>query len=414
MNTNARFIVVSLSAIYFTAPAYSQSTVTLYGLVDAGLNYLSNAQTARLSSGPAGKSQISLQEGSVGGQNGSRWGLLGSEDLGGGTSATFRLESGFAINNGTLGQGGAEFGRQAFVGLKAQYGTITLGRQYDSVASYVGPFAASTQWGGYISGHTGDVDNYLNTRRINNSIKYASPVYRGFTFGGLYSFGGVAGSVGSKQLWSIGAGYSAGPVALAAAYLNARNPNLSFYGTNPSALTTAAGNNIGSAGSPSSPETNPVIAGYASANTIQIAAIGAAYQFGSATLGLTYSNVQFRNLGDTASSGPNSLGYHGAAKFNTTEANAKYQLTPSLLAGVAYNYTHNSGADGSGSATYHQASIGTDYFLSKRTDIYGIMVYQHASGTDSLGQPAVAYITGQTASASNHQIALRLGLRHRF
>ena len=55
-----------------------------------------------------------------------------------------------------------------------------------------------------------------------------------------------------------------------------------------------------------------------------------------------------------------------------------------------------------------------DYFLSKRTDVCAMAVYQRASGTDSLGQPAVAYITGQSPSSNNHQIAVRLGIAHRF
>lgn len=62
---------------------------------------------------------------------GDRWGLIGSEDVGGGLKAIFRLEGGFNVDNGMLGQGGAEFGRKAYVGLASPVGTVTLGRQYD-------------------------------------------------------------------------------------------------------------------------------------------------------------------------------------------------------------------------------------------------------------------------------------------
>lgn len=393
---------------------YAQSSVTLYGLVDAGLNYLSNAQTGRSNGSLVGHSQYSFQDGVTGGQNGSRWGLLGTEDLGGGISAIFRLESGFAINTGALGQGGAGVGRQAYVGLKSPIGTVTMGRQYDPVATTVGPFSAAAQWGGYMASHGVDVDNFLNTRRINNSVKFQSPDFNGLSFSGMYSFGGVPGSVGNKQLWSAGIGYTQGAFSAGAAYLNARNPNLSFYGTNPNAGTTPASNNIGSAGSATSAQSNPIYAGYASASTVQIIGAGAAYQIGAATVGATYSNVQFRGLGNTTSSGPNPLAYAGNATFNVAEANLKYQITPSLLAGVAYSYTHNSGADGGASASYHQGVLGLDYFVSKRTDVYTIVVYQHASGTDSLNQPAVAQITGQTPSATDNQAAVRIGIRHRF
>ena len=394
--------------------AQAQSSVTLYGVIDAGVNYLSSAQTGRSGSQLVGHSQYSLQEGSTGGQNGSRWGLRGTEDLGGGLSAIFQIENGFSINNGALGQGGAEFGRQAYVGLQSPYGAVTLGRQYDPVVSFVQPFAAGAQWAGYISSHPDDIDNLLNTRRINNSVKYISRTYAGFNFGGLYSFGGVPGSVGKNQIWSLGAGYTAGSLALGVGYLNSRNPNFSYFGTNPSAGTTLTSNNLGAIGSATTIESNPVVAGYASASTTQVAAAGASYVIGAATLGATYSNTQFRGLGNVGASGPNPFGYSGTATFNNGEASFKYQFSPALLAGVAYDYTHSSGASARPGATYHQASVGTDYFLSKRTDVYGIVVYQHASGTDSLDQPAVASITGQTASANNHQVAVRLGLRHKF
>src|ERR1700754_3324 len=60
-------------------PAFAQGTVTLYGLLDAGVNYLSNAQTGRHDGKLEGGSKYSLEDGSTGGQNGSRWGLLGTE-----------------------------------------------------------------------------------------------------------------------------------------------------------------------------------------------------------------------------------------------------------------------------------------------------------------------------------------------
>ena len=84
-------IPASITVFVFSinTPAYAQSSVTLYGLIDAGLNYLSNAQVGRAGGAPIGHSQYSFQDGVSGGQNGSRWGLLGTEDLGGGTSAVF-------------------------------------------------------------------------------------------------------------------------------------------------------------------------------------------------------------------------------------------------------------------------------------------------------------------------------------
>jgi predicted porin len=398
-----------------TSAAMAQSSVTLYGIVDAGVNYLSSAQTGRSTSGLVGHSQYSIQDGTLGGLTGSRFGLRGAEDLGGGLSAIFQLESGFSLNNGALGQGSDFFGRQAWTGLRSNsLGTVTLGRQYDSVVSFVQPFVSAAQWAGYIGAHPGDLDNLENTRRINSSVKYMSHDYHGLTVGGMYGVGGVPGSTGRNQVWSVGAGYSNGPLALGVGFLNARNPNLSYFGTNPSAGTTATSNNLGSLGSATTPQSNPIFAGYASAQSLQLVAAGGSYAIGNATLGATYTNTQFRDLGDTATSGPNPFGYSGTATFNNAELNFVYQFTPSLLAGVAYDYTHSSGASGRSGAMYHQGAAGTDYFLSKRTDVYAIVVYQHAAGTDSLNQPAVADITGQTASATSHQLAVRIGLRHRF
>src|SRR6202044_3471932 len=120
-------MVAALSGVFATA-AHAQSSVTLYGLIDAGITYTNNQ---------GGHSNWQETSGSI---NGSRWGLRGAEDLGGGLKAIFTLENGFGINNGTLRQGGREFGRQAFVGLAGdQFGAVTLGRQYDSVVDYLAP-----------------------------------------------------------------------------------------------------------------------------------------------------------------------------------------------------------------------------------------------------------------------------------
>ena len=97
--------------------------------------------------------------------------------------------------NGTNGQGGREFGRQAFVGLSSdQYGAVTLGRQYDSVVDYLGPLALTgTQYGGTQFAHPFDNDNLDNSFRVNNSVKYTSANYAGFKFGGMYGFSNEAG-----------------------------------------------------------------------------------------------------------------------------------------------------------------------------------------------------------------------------
>lgn len=149
---NKTLIVAALAGIPAIA-AHAQSSVTLYGLIDAGITYTNNQ---------GGHSAWQETSGSI---NGSRWGLRGTEDLGGGLKAIFTLENGFGINNGTLKQNGREFGRQAFVGLAHDgFGSLTLGRQYDSVVDYLGPLSLTgTQYGGTEFAHPFDNDN-LNTR----------------------------------------------------------------------------------------------------------------------------------------------------------------------------------------------------------------------------------------------------------
>lgn len=376
----------------FAGAAHAQSSVTLYGIIDAGVNYTSNV---------AGHRQFNASSGVL---QGSRWGLRGVEDLGGGLKAIFVLENGFDVMSGSSAQGGRMFGRQAFVGLSSdRYGSLTLGRQYDSVVDFVGGFEAGSQWGGYVAAHPADLDNFNNAFRTNNAIKYTSNNYNGLKFGGLYSLGGVAGDETRNQIWSAGVGYSNGPINLAAAYVNVRNPNQAWGAGNSSTASTTA-NYFSS----------PVVSGFASAHTLQIIGAGGSYGFGAATVGLTYSNIKFKDLGDL-SSGPNPNGYTGSsATFNNAEINFKYQLTPALLFGAAYDYTRGVSINDQSRGQYHQGALGLDYFLSKRTDVYLVGVYQYAKGHDSTGEDARASINGLTASSSDRQAYVRVGIRHKF
>jgi predicted porin len=370
----------------FAGAAHAQSSVTLYGIVDAGFVYNNNSGGQKLYSTSAGNLQ------------GDRWGLRGTEDLGGGLKALFVLENGFNVFTGKLNQGGDEFGRQAYVGLSSQYGTVTLGRQYDSVVDYTGALEVGSQWGTFYGAHPGDLDNMNNSNRTNNSIKYTSTNYSGITFGGLYSLGGVAGQFNRNQIFSGGLGYAKGPLTLGAAYLNVKNPNYSFFGNNSSSSTTATNMSA-----------SQVFSGFATAKTQQVISAGGAYTFGPATVGATYSNTQFKDLGQTAVAGARTVS--GSAKFHNAELNFKYQLTPALLLGAAYDYTK---AYSVANEKIHQGVLGADYFLSKRTDFYIDAIYQHASGTNSLGTTATAQINGLSASSTSNQVAAIVGIRHKF
>jgi predicted porin len=374
----------------FAGVAHAQSSVTLYGLIDEGFNFTNNV---------GGNKLYSLSSGVM---QGSRWGLRGTEDLGGGLKALFVLENGFDVNTGKFGQSGLEFGRSAYVGLSSnQFGTVTLGRQYDSVVDFVAPLAdtAGNQFGGNIGAHPADLDNLNNTFRINNSVKYTSVNYYGLTFGGLYSLGGQAGAFNRNSAFSIGAAYANGPMNFAAAYMHVSDPFNSVYsnGVTPGAAIVS-----------------PVISGYASAHSLQIIGAGGNYKFGPATAGVVWTNIKFKNLGVDAGNAGATANLIGTATFNSVEANFKYQLTPAMLVEVAYDYTQGSPINNQSRAKYHQGDVTADYALSKRTDVYLEGVYQHASGVDSTNKTAVADINSFSPSSNNHQLVARVGIRHKF
>ena len=125
----------ALSAIAGVAQA--QSTVTIYGLLDANLQNLKTNVVTGTGAGATLRSVTQVRQDS-GALNGSRWGIRVKEDLGGGLAAIGNLESGVNLDTGASGQGGILFGRRANVGLTGGFGTVTIGRNsssYDDVSA---------------------------------------------------------------------------------------------------------------------------------------------------------------------------------------------------------------------------------------------------------------------------------------
>ncbi|CAB3664626.1 hypothetical protein LMG24238_01767 [Paraburkholderia sediminicola] len=166
---------VPLLAASASGVSYAQSSVTLYGIIDTGVEYVTNVGAKKSSSVHIPSLTASLP---------SLWGIRGKEDLGGGLSAVFVLESGFAPGQGTLNQGGRLFGRQAYVGLAGRWGTLTLGRQYSQIfwATLTGDTLAPNIFA------AADLDPYLTQPRVDNSIAY-SFTSSGLTVGATYSLG---------------------------------------------------------------------------------------------------------------------------------------------------------------------------------------------------------------------------------
>src|SRR5450830_1171947 len=165
--------------------AMAQSQVTIYGIIDTGVVYTTNANAA-------GNSALKMP--SLTASFPSRLGFKGTEDLGGGLQAMFVLESGFAVDTGGMGQGNRLFGRQSFIGLKNNYGSIMLGRQVNMTylvtakSDVMGPNIFSIS----------SIDSYIPNARSDNAIGYLG-TFSGVTVGATYSFGRDASSAGGPS-----------------------------------------------------------------------------------------------------------------------------------------------------------------------------------------------------------------------
>jgi len=389
------FALAALSA--FATLAHAQSSVTLYGIIDEGVQFTNNQKNVVGGTNVGGR-QVTLD--STNGINGSRWGLKGAEDLGGGLQAIFTLESGINLNNGAFAQGGTPFGRQAFVGLSSSsYGAVTLGRQYDLVVNFVQPVSTLGYFGSTVFSHPGDLDNTNNSIRTNNTIKYASPSYSGLTFGAELSLGGQAGNISGNGGYSAGAAYTNGPIALGVGYNYFKNP------------TGTAGNGFFTDNVSGSTALSGVLnSGYVTANSYQVAAAGGTYSIGPALIGVEYSNIKYGTI--SALNG-------ATATFNDVEIGFKWQFTPAFYTGAAYNYLKgnsvtNAAGVSVGNQHFNQFSLLADYSLSKRTDVYVEGGFQKAAGTSSTGTAAVADIGNLGDSSNSRQASVRVALRHKF
>ena len=164
------------SALFTTAACAAQAqTVTIYGILDQAVEHLTNVG--------AGQGGLTRMPGLTGSFP-SRLGFRGSEDLGGGLKAIFTLEQGLGVDSGTLNQGGRAFGRQSYVGLAGDWGSVTAGRQYSMLywsqldADILGPNAFGSA----------SLDSYLPNARVDNSLAYRG-TFSGLTIGATYSLG---------------------------------------------------------------------------------------------------------------------------------------------------------------------------------------------------------------------------------
>ncbi len=166
----------------FSGAAFAQSNVTMYGILD--VNYTWQEQPTVVGTGTAARVQqesVSMIDGSH--QSGNRWGVRGTEALGGGLSAIFALEAGFNIDTGTSAQGGRLFGRQAYAGLSGGWGSVVAGR-LATFSSGTGDFDMIGRVDPFLTGfglaNAGNTFISMNSLRVDNAIAYVSPTFAGF------------------------------------------------------------------------------------------------------------------------------------------------------------------------------------------------------------------------------------------
>jgi general bacterial porin, GBP family len=396
-----RLMIIAASMLA-ASTAHAQSSVTLFGLIDTSLVYSSNARKNPANPAAGGGTQWQEFAGSV---YTPRWGLRGVEDLGGGLSAVFWLESGFNSTNGTLKNGGDLFGRQAWVGLSAsQYGTVTLGRQYDFMVTYLAPLSATgSGFGGNLAEHPYDNDNLNNDMRLNNSVKFSSVSFNGFKAGAMYAFSNAAGQVSNNNAYSAGVTYTFGPINLAASYLqinrDANSPNAS------GAASTGDGDALTTGG------------------LQRMYGLGAQYMFGKSSVGLVWTHTSTENVSSLWFGGSTSNGaLPGPAngngnyiKFDNFEINGRYFLQPNLSLGASYTYTMASFNSNTGNSFPHwnQVMAQADYLLSPRTDVYIEGVWQRVGGGNNIAAFDAGVYT-LTPSTNNQQVVVAVGLKHKF
>ena len=343
-------------------PVFAQSSVTLFGMMDTGITYVSNQ---------GGQHNVKMDDG-VNGPN--LWGMRGSEDLGGGTKAIFELLNQYQLDNGSFMPNKSLFSRTSIVGLSNPIaGKLTLGNQYDFMTDSL--FAAGDDPAN-LSGHfysfragpfqklalpsnpTGAFDwDRMAGETIDSSVKYVTPTFAGFSAGAMYRFGGVAGSIGAGNASSFALNYAAGNFGVNAAYTNVK---------------------------------------YTSASTsVQNWGVGTHYHFGSWNMNALFTTVRNSINGGSV--------YEGSA-------GAQYNFTPALSAGASYMYMKGNEVVDNNHA--NQLAANVDYALSKRTSVYVLGVYQRASSG------GLAQINGMNssdgASSGATQAVARIGLHTRF
>jgi predicted porin len=351
MNTLGKsksIVVLSLllSGITMAGPACAQSSVTIWGILDTNIEHLTNVPDS--AGKPSSLTQLN------GGSYQSRIGFSGSEDLGGGNSTFFHLETGFGLNNGETTPG-VLFARSAYLGIKtADFGSISLGRQLSLSNDdyYFDPFVQES----YGSASLVKGRNWTFT---NNAVTYDSPTFGGFSFSA--QLGSSTDELNSTEgrITALKAVYSGTTFNVRAIYDEIRDPNGRLSDL------------------------------YAASREFML---GGAVTLDKVKLSAAYTRLQAPD----ATTGPTSANYWwGGADYHVT--------VPIDLIGAVYRITTND----SDRATL--GVVGANYAFSKRTTLYARIAYAANGANSGLGvNPFDLPVTGKS------QVGTMIGLRHFF
>ncbi|MGN6317840.1 porin [Trinickia sp.] len=201
--------------------ALAQSSVTLYGNIDLGIERTNNGK---------GTSYAVSQGVLVT----NKWGLLGREDLGGGYSVLFQLESGFFPNTGTSDVAGSMFNRQSWVGVQSPFGTIKVGRIKTLLYQYDYEYLDAS--GNAMANASFRLFNFFGNR-TSNTIEYSDAAH-GFKWAVQHSLGGVAGNSRANSMWAESLAYNLGK----AEFLIVNQKSYNDTGSDSTTATTFGGN----------------------------------------------------------------------------------------------------------------------------------------------------------------------------
>ncbi|WP_255503459.1 porin [Caballeronia sp. EK] len=358
------------TATLHAVPAAAQSTVTLYGLVDAGVRYSTHANAA-------GDSQYQVTSGA----SESHFGFKGTEDLGGGTKAVFNLENRFFPNTGQSDPA-YPFFNTAFVGLQSDsFGRLTMGRQLNPLSDAVIGAFASNRWLPTFYRFRPEVTMAQGVW-TSNMVKYAAR-WEYLRAEISYAFGGTAGQFGAGS--QIGASVlylPPAPLTFGAAYLDSRD-----------AVNTSAHFKSWTA--------------------------GGSYTFGSTTLSAGWAvNRQDQGFVGNFPNGPFTPPELSALKFNTFSSRQMFFGGVTQQIGFATHLSANvwrtiqTGKTQSADGNATQFQLLADYNWSKRTDTYLEVDYSQYRG--GLVGAQLQGVNAISSSFGTTQLGVMAGLRYMF